>query len=62
MATPPVLYSALACNFCHRNRVTLHHKGVEAELARPGHVSQSHAAGRAELTSDAGRLDHGELS
>ena len=32
VADLPKLYSAIACNWCHRSRMVFHAKGIEAEV------------------------------
>ncbi len=61
----PVLYSAIACNYCHRVRAVLHAKGVAAELVeidlvrRPAWYRKKASRGAVPLLEDDGREIHG---
>jgi glutathione S-transferase len=61
----PVLYSAIACNYCHRVRAVLHAKGVDAEIVeidlvrRPGWYRKKASRGAVPLFESDGREIHG---
>jgi len=57
------LYTSLACNFCHRNRVTFHAKGVDVDLVeidllrRPPWFAEKASGGRVPLLE----CEHGPI-
>jgi glutathione S-transferase len=65
LATMPVLYSAIACNYCHRVRAVLHAKGIHAEVVeidlvrRPGWYRKKASRGAVPLYESDGREIHG---
>lgn len=65
MAEPLVLYSAIACNYCHRVRAVLAAKGVSAELVeidlvrRPDWYRRKSSRGAVPLLEAGGRELHG---
>lgn len=60
-----MLYSAIACNYCHRVRAVLHAKGIDAEVVeidlvrRPGWYRKKASRGAVPLYESDGREIHG---